>query len=120
MRLAIFGARGVPAQWGGFDTFVTELAPRLADEGHDVTLFTMPKSTGDDVGNEYEGVRIIRLPTVYGKFTETVLHEFLSSLYSLVRPALPASAACIAYEAFSAFFCPIAASLSSSASGCCA
>jgi glycosyltransferase involved in cell wall biosynthesis len=86
MRLAIFGARGVPAKWGGFDTFVTELAPRLADAGHDVTLFTMPKYCGPEVGAEYEGVRIIRLPTIYGKFTETVVHEFLSSLYSLVRP----------------------------------
>lgn len=86
MRLAIFGARGVPATWGGFDTFVTELAPRLVRAGHEVTLFTMPKYTGPEVGNRFEGVRIIRLPTLYGKFTETAVHEFLSSLYSLVRP----------------------------------
>jgi glycosyltransferase involved in cell wall biosynthesis len=86
MRLAIFGARGVPAKWGGFDTFVTELAPRLARKGHDVTLFTMPKYTGTDIGRSFEGVRIIRLPTIYGKFTETVVHEALSSLYALVRP----------------------------------
>ena len=45
MRIAIFGARGVPAKWGGFDTFVTELAPRLVEAGHDVTLYTMPKYT---------------------------------------------------------------------------
>jgi len=86
MRLAIFGARGVPARWGGFDTFVTELAPRLARAGHDVTLFCMPKYTGPEVGKDFEGVRIVRLPTIYGKFTETVVHELLSSLYALVRP----------------------------------
>ncbi len=44
----------------------------------------MPKYTGAEVGKEYEGVRIVRLPTIYGKFTETVLHELFSSLYALV------------------------------------
>lgn len=86
MRLSIHGARGVPAQWGGWDTIVTELAPRLVAAGHDVTLFTMPRFTAAQVGRTYQGVRIVRLPTRYGKFTETVLHELLSSLYLLVRP----------------------------------
>lgn len=86
MRIAIFGARGVPAAWGGFDTFVTELAPRLVEAGHQVTLYCMPKYTGPEVGDQFHGVRIVRLPTIYGKFTETVLHELLSSLHALVRP----------------------------------
>ena len=46
----------------------------------------MPKYTGPEVGNQFRGVRIVRLPTAYGKFTETVLHELLSSLHALVRP----------------------------------
>jgi glycosyltransferase involved in cell wall biosynthesis len=86
MRIAIFGARGVPAAWGGFDTFVTELAPRLVEAGHQVTLYCMPKYTPPEVGDQFRGVDIVRLPTVYGKFTETVLHELLSSLHALVRP----------------------------------
>jgi glycosyltransferase involved in cell wall biosynthesis len=86
MRLSIHGARGVPAQWGGWDTIVTELAPRLVKAGYDVTLFTMPRFTGPEVGQRYQGVRIVRLPTLYGKFTETLLHELFSSLYLLLRP----------------------------------
>ena len=86
MRIAIFGARGVPARWGGWDTIVTELAPRLVDAGHEVTLFTMPRYMGDGIGTDFEGVRIVRLPTRYGKFTETLLHELFSSLYALTRP----------------------------------
>ena len=31
-------------------------------------------------------MRIVRLPTIYGKFTETVLHELFSSLYALAHP----------------------------------
>jgi glycosyltransferase involved in cell wall biosynthesis len=86
MRIAIFGARGVPARYGGWDTIVTELAPRLVEAANEVTLFAMPRYTGPEVGATYEGVRIVRLPTLYGKFTETILHEFFSSLYALVRP----------------------------------
>jgi len=86
MRLAIFGARGVPSRWGGWDTIVTELAPRLAKAGHEVTLYTMPRYTGPGIGTTYLRVRIIKLPTVYGKFSETLLHECLSSLYALVQP----------------------------------
>jgi glycosyltransferase involved in cell wall biosynthesis len=86
MRLAIFGARGVPARWGGWDTIVTELGPRLVEAGHQVTLFAMPRYTGPEVGREFEGVRIVRLPTLYGKFTESILHELLSSVYALSQP----------------------------------
>lgn len=86
MKIAVFGARGVPAAWGGFDTFVTELAPRLVEAGHEVTLYTMPKYTGGNVGAYFRGVRVVRIPTVYGKFTETVVHEFLSSLHAVFRP----------------------------------
>jgi glycosyltransferase involved in cell wall biosynthesis len=86
MRLSIFGARGVPARWGGWDTIVTELGPRLVEAGHEVTLYAMPRYTGDEVGRDFEGMRIVRLPTVYGKFTETLLHELFSSLHALTQP----------------------------------
>jgi glycosyltransferase involved in cell wall biosynthesis len=86
MKISIFGARGVPAAWGGFDTFVTELAPRLVQDGHEVTLYCMPKYTAPEVGSHFEGVDLVRLPTVYGKFTETVFHEVLSSFHALFQP----------------------------------
>ena len=39
MKLAILGCRGIPAQYGGFETFAEELATRLAMMGVDVTVF---------------------------------------------------------------------------------
>jgi len=83
MKIAIFGARGIPAKWGGFDTFVTNLAPRLVENGHEVTVFCMPKYSLPDQPKDIEGVRLIYLPTIYGKTTETFIHECLSSLYAL-------------------------------------
>ncbi|MCH8327780.1 MAG: DUF1972 domain-containing protein, partial [Candidatus Marinimicrobia bacterium] len=83
MKIVIYGARGVPAKWSGFDTFITQLAPRLVEKGHTVVAFCQPKYTDAEYHKAYKGVRIIMLPTIYGKFTETVIHEILSSIYSL-------------------------------------
>ncbi len=83
MRIAIFGARGMPAKWGGFDTFVTHLAPRLVEKRHDVVVFCQPKYSDKTKPKWYKGVRLIYLPTIYGKTTETFVHELLSSLYAL-------------------------------------
>jgi len=37
MRIAILGTRGVPANYGGFETFAEELGKRLVQRGHQVT-----------------------------------------------------------------------------------
>ena len=34
MKLAIMGTRGVPANYGGFETFAEELSTRLVERGH--------------------------------------------------------------------------------------
>ena len=83
MKIAIFGARGIPAKWGGFDTFVTNLAPRLVAQGHEVTVFCQPKYSDPNKPKDYKGVRLIYVPTIYGKTTETFIHELLTSLYAL-------------------------------------
>ena len=33
------GIRGIPANYGGFETFIEEMAPRLVRNGHKVTVF---------------------------------------------------------------------------------
>jgi glycosyltransferase involved in cell wall biosynthesis len=39
MKVAILGTRGIPAQYGGFETFAEQLATRLVMMGIDVTVF---------------------------------------------------------------------------------
>ena len=39
MRVAIVGTRGIPASYGGFETFAEELSTRLKTSGHDVTVY---------------------------------------------------------------------------------
>jgi glycosyltransferase involved in cell wall biosynthesis len=63
MRIAILGTRGVPASYGGFETFAEQLSTRLAARGHDVTVYcrshyVSPRQL------EYRGVRLKVLPTL--------------------------------------------------------
>jgi len=39
LKLAIVGTRGIPANYGGFETFAQELSTRLALRGHEVTVY---------------------------------------------------------------------------------
>ena len=42
MRIAMIGLRGLPATFGGIEKHVEELGWRLADRGHDVTVYCRP------------------------------------------------------------------------------
>ena len=39
LRIALIGTDGLPARYGGFETCVAELAPRLVALGHQVEVF---------------------------------------------------------------------------------
>src|SRR5579871_3054462 len=69
MKLAILGTRGIPARYGGFETFAEQLSTRLAGEGIEVTVFC--PSTIERPDEEYVGVNLhyVISPTA-GSFTE--------------------------------------------------
>jgi glycosyltransferase involved in cell wall biosynthesis len=77
VRIAILGTRGIPANYGGFETFAEELSTRLAARGHQVTVYCREKHAF----NEYRGVRLIYLPTIHHKYLDTLAHTFLSTLH---------------------------------------
>jgi glycosyltransferase involved in cell wall biosynthesis len=84
MRIAILGTRGVPASYGGFETFAEHLSTRLVARGHDVTVYcrahyVSPRQL------EYQGVHLIVLPTIRHKYFDTVVHTFLSALHAAPR-----------------------------------
>jgi glycosyltransferase involved in cell wall biosynthesis len=79
VRIAILGTRGIPANYGGFETFAEELSVRLAARGHDVTVYC--RESHDF--NEYRGVRLVYLPSIHHKYLNTVAHTFVSTLHLL-------------------------------------
>ena len=81
MRIAIVGTRGVPAGYGGFETFAEELGRRLVDRGHEVLVYCREKHPGD----RYLGMRLQTLPTVRHKYLETIVHTGISTLHLLTQ-----------------------------------
>lgn len=82
MRLALLGTRGIPARYGGFETFAEELATRLSARGHQVTVYCRGKAGAASPG---PGIRLVHLPTIRHKYLDTVVHTLVSTLHLLVR-----------------------------------
>lgn len=82
MKIAILGTRGIPANYGGFETFAEELSWRLAARGHDVTVYCRSNRYPQDRSPAYRGVRRCLLPTIPLKHTDTVAHGFLSAWHA--------------------------------------
>ena len=81
MRIAILGTRGIPASYGGFETFAEHLSTRLVGRGHEVTVYcrahyVSPREL------EFHGVKLQVLPTIRHKYFDTVVHTFLSALHA--------------------------------------
>lgn len=79
MRIAIVGTRGIPASYGGFETFAEELSTRLVERGHSVTVYCREQH-GEP---RYRGVDLVTLPTIRHKYLDTVVHTFLSTFHLL-------------------------------------
>ena len=77
MRIAILGTRGIPARYGGFETFAEELSTRLAERGHHLTVYCRERHPQES----YRGVSLVYLPTWRHKYFDTLVHTFYSTLH---------------------------------------
>ena len=88
MRVAILGTRGIPARYGGFETFAENVALGLAGRGHEVVvygrraLFKAPESTGAPLA---ERLSVRFAPTIFHKYLETPLAGLTSFIDSARR-----------------------------------
>src|ERR1700757_2364666 len=73
MKIAILGTRGIPARYGGFESFAEWLAPRLAAHGFNVTVFC--EAGESSAPRTFQGVslRYVSAPS-YGPF-QTILYD---------------------------------------------
>lgn len=73
------GTRGIPANYGGFETFAEELSQRLVSRGHRMTVYGRQRHTE----RQYKGVDLVYLPTIRHKYFDTIAHTALSTLHLL-------------------------------------
>jgi glycosyltransferase involved in cell wall biosynthesis len=78
LRVGLLGTRGVPANYGGFETCAEEVSVGLAQRGHDVTVYCR---RGNVAGNpeEYKGVRLRYTPHIERKSLGTLTHAVTST-----------------------------------------
>jgi glycosyltransferase involved in cell wall biosynthesis len=81
VRIALLGTRGIPANYGGFETFAEEIGTRLAARGHQVTVYCREANPQ----THYRGVRLKYLGTIRHKYFDTMVHTLLSTLHLLVH-----------------------------------
>lgn len=79
MRIALLGTRGIPANYGGFETFAEEISTRLAARGHPVTVYCRERYPQP----VYRGVELQYLGTIRHKYFDTLAHTFFSTLHLL-------------------------------------
>lgn len=83
VTVALVGTRGVPAKYGGFETAIDEIGPRLVGLGIDVVVYCRHAEAPTTA---YKGMRLVHLPTVRSKVTDTLVHSFLCAFHLIFRP----------------------------------
>lgn len=81
--VAILGTRGIPASYGGFETFAERLALFLVGQGIPVTVYCRRHHA--TAGPTWQGVDLVTLPTIRNKYLDTVVHTLLSTLHLVTR-----------------------------------
>jgi glycosyltransferase involved in cell wall biosynthesis len=82
-RIAFLGSRGIPAKYGGFETFAEHVAPALAAEGRDVWVSC--EGTAPPRPSEYKGVNLFYFAL---KPFRRVFYETVYDIFSLLRASL--------------------------------
>ena len=78
--IALIGSHGIPAKYGGFETFVEHLAPALVDDGYVVSVSC--EGTDPPRPSRYKGVELFYFPI---KPFRRVFYETMYDVFSLIR-----------------------------------
>jgi glycosyltransferase involved in cell wall biosynthesis len=81
LSVALIGSRGIPGRYGGYETLMEELAPRLRARGFRVTVYCRSHSTPKGL-RSFRGADLVVLPTLRTKHLDTPVHTFLSCLHA--------------------------------------
>lgn len=84
VRIAMIGQKGLPATYGGIERHVEELGSRLAERGHDVTVFC--RTNYSSGARKHGGMQLRHVPTLSTKHLDAVVHSALSTLVSMADP----------------------------------
>lgn len=88
MKIAMLGQKRIPSREGGIEIVVEELAERMTEKGHDVTVYNRRgRHVSDKTQNtgkkpekyDYKGIHIVAVPTFEKKSLNAVVYAFLAT-----------------------------------------
>ncbi|NJE79461.1 DUF1972 domain-containing protein [Thermococcus sp. GR4] len=83
MRIAFIGSRGIPAKYGGNETFVEEISKRLMEKGFQIYVTSESNRFFED---EYNGIIRVHVPSIQGKsVTIPSVNDVIATTYLLLR-----------------------------------
>ncbi|MRJ99894.1 DUF1972 domain-containing protein [Aeromicrobium sp. S22] len=84
-RVAIIGTRGYPSYYGGFETAVRKLAPHLAEQGWDVTVYGRKGQLKTDDPDLDGRIRSVETVGIDSNSLSTLTFGLSACLHALVR-----------------------------------
>lgn len=82
LKIAMIGAKGAPAIFGGIERSVDELGSRLAEMGHSVTVYCRSWYTRIKK-RTYKGMRLQMVPTMHTKHLDAITHTFFATIHAM-------------------------------------
>jgi glycosyltransferase involved in cell wall biosynthesis len=83
LSVSFIGGRGVISKYSGIEAYYEEVGKRLANMGHDVTVYC--RSYFTPAISKHNGMKLTRLPTIRSKHLETVIHTLFSTLHAVTQ-----------------------------------
>ena len=78
LDIGVYGARGIPSTYSGFETFLTSVLPRLAQRGHAVTMYCRRGEVPPAA--EHRGVTLRHTRAIATKSASTLTHGLTAGL----------------------------------------
>jgi glycosyltransferase involved in cell wall biosynthesis len=82
MKIALIGTRGIPANYGGFETCAEQVGARLVKNGHEVWVYCRAGHYSDK-RDRYRGMNLVYIREPRSRFIETLFHTFKSLLHAV-------------------------------------
>lgn len=84
MKIAMIGQKGIPAVSGGVEKHVEEIAIRLVQQGHEVTVYCRNTYIKKNI-KEYKGVKLVTINTIPSKSLDAIVYTFKATMHSIFQ-----------------------------------
>ncbi len=82
LRIAFIGHKRIPGRESGIEVALEQITRHLVNKGHKVDAYNRAKKGYEKV-NDFDGVRIITIPTINNKSLDAPVYSFFAAIRSL-------------------------------------